>query len=84
MLYYDYHTYLFISQYIKDHDKHSLQVIFIKQKHEMCVRHNTCSELKIANIHENATVSSSMASSPNTHVQPSTEIRIKAAFIVAL
>ena len=41
---------------------------------------HTCSELKIVNIHANETVSSFMASSPNTHVQPSMGIIIAAAF----
>ena len=46
--------------------------------------YGTCSELKIVNIHVNATVSSFMASSPNIQVQPSTGRTITAAFSNAL
>ena len=44
----------------------------------------TCNELRIVNIHANATVSSFIASSPNTQVQPSKGRIITAAFTNAL
>ena len=44
----------------------------------------TCSELKIVNIHANATVLSLIANSPNIQVHPSTGITITAAFSNAL
>ena len=45
---------------------------------------NTCNELRIVNIHANATVSSFIASSPNSQVQPSMGITMTAAFSNAL
>ena len=45
---------------------------------------DTCSELRIVNIHANATVLSFIASSPNIQVQPSTGITMTAAFSNAL
>ena len=45
---------------------------------------NTCNELKIVNIHANATVLSFIASSPNIQVQPSMGITMTVAFSNAL
>ena len=50
----------------------------------LLLRHDTCNELKIVNIHANATVSSFIASNPNTQVHPSMGTTITAAFSNAL
>ena len=47
-------------------------------------KRNTCSELRIVNIHANTTVFSFTASSPNTQVEPRMGITIIAAFSDAL
>ena len=57
---------------------------YLMKQRKSIQRYDTCSELKIANIHANATVSSLIASSPNTHVQPSMGATIKAALTNAL
>ena len=58
--------------------------ICITKSKKVKLRHNTCSEFKIVNIHANTAVFSFIASSPNTQVQPSMGITTTAAFSNAL